>query len=233
MGLHQNGFRDNIGVFRYAGLTASNGAIPSALSINTALTGALRNLTAGEGMTDDKVGVPLGYLEGGAWVLPQKPGHLSSRLNARASITATATGLRGMLAEGAATFAITTNNPAGQLITSGAGSASFAVTTNNPLLTASVNGAGSSSFTVTPNTPILGAIADLTASAAFGITASLIRYAVGHMEGSALPYTELSPQSLAGAVVTALEATTIPVNTVAIKGQPIQGAGTEADPWGP
>lgn len=108
---------------------------------------------------------------------------------------------------------------------SGEGSATFAVTTNNPLLTASINGAGSTEFSITTNTPILGAIADLSATTSFAITTntptmfplddssplrtgsatfafsgSLTRYAVGHMEGSALPYTELSPQSLAAAV---------------------------------
>lgn len=200
MGLHQNGYRDNIGVFRYAGLTASNGAIPSALPINTALTGAMRNLTAGEGITDDKVGLPVGYLEGGSWLLPQKPGLLSSYLNARLSVTATATGVRGLPGSGSASFAITTNNPVGGLIVSGEGSASLAINTNNPVLSASVNGAGSASLSVTPNTPILGAIAGLSGSAFFSFSATLEPYAVGHMTGTALPYTELSPQSLASAV---------------------------------
>lgn len=226
-------------------------------------------------------------------LLPQRGSFISSRRETWATFAATAEGLRGMPGAGSATFAITTNAPDGELITSADGSASFAITTNAPLLTASINGAGSSSFAVTANTPILGAIADLTAAATFGVatntpiifplndasplrsgnaafavTGTLQRYAVGHMTGSALPYTELSPQSLASAVwdsilaefqrdgsagkalstagaggvdltalsdavVTALEAATIPVNTVAIKGQPILGSGTEADPWGP
>ncbi|MBV5330608.1 MAG: hypothetical protein JZU65_23755 [Chlorobium sp.] len=38
---------------------------------------------------------------------------------------------------------------------------------------------------------------------------------------------------IAAAVVVALNATTIPVNTVEIKGQVISGSGTEIDPWGP
>lgn len=226
-------------------------------------------------------------------IIPQRGSFMSSRRETWASFTATADGLRGMPGVGSATFAVTTNTPAGELISSGSGSSAVTITTNNPLLTASMNGAGSSSFAVTGNTPILGAKADLTASAAmavttnnpmiyplndasplrnavasFALSASLNRYAIGHMTGSALPYTELSPQSLAAAVwdsilaefqrdgsagkalstagaggvdlgalsdavVTALEATTIPVNTVAIKGQTIRGSGTKADPWGP
>ncbi len=39
--------------------------------------------------------------------------------------------------------------------------------------------------------------------------------------------------ALAQAVLDALNLTTIPVNMVQVKGQPISGAGSEADPWGP
>ena len=42
-----------------------------------------------------------------------------------------------------------------------------------------------------------------------------------------------SAAQIAEAVVTALNLTAIPVNTVKIKGQDIQGTGSEADPWGP
>lgn len=158
-------------------------------------------------------------------IIPQRGSFMSSRREAWASLTATAIGLLGMPAEGSATFSITTNNPAGELISSGEGSATFTVVTNTPLLTASINGEGSSTFAITANVPILGAVADLTASISFTITTNnpiifplddtsplrtgsatfsfsglLTRYAIGHMEGSALPYTELSPQSLAAAV---------------------------------
>lgn len=161
-------------------------------------------------------------------MLPQKGTWLSSRNETWASFTGTATGVLGLPGEGSATVSITTNSPDGVLVSTvpaGGAPAAFSITTNTPLLTASINGAGSSSFEVTTGTPILGAIASLvaesaitvsgnassilpeddssplrTASATLTITGSLERYAVGHMEGSALPYTELSPQSLAGAV---------------------------------
>ena len=160
-----------------------------------------------------------------AALLPQRGGDLSSRRDADFGLSATATGVRGMPGEGSASLSITTNTPAGQLITSGSGAASFAVTTNNPLLTASVNGVGTANISVTTNTPILGAIAGMTATASLALSATntevlplddssplrtgradismsgtLQRYAIGHMEGAALPYTELSPASLASAV---------------------------------
>ena len=114
MGLLQNGFRDTIGVFRTYGATISNNAYPYIACGNYNLTGMKRNLTAGEGITDDKVGVPMGYTDKG-WIMPQKSGQLSARAYDLA-ITATATGILGMPGEGSATFSITTNNPAGELI---------------------------------------------------------------------------------------------------------------------
>lgn len=162
-------------------------------------------------------------------LLPQKGGNLTARRSADFGVTGTATGVKGMPGEGSASLSITTNTPAGELIVSGAGSASFAITTNTPLLTASINGAGTAALSVSTNTPILGAIAGMTASAAisistnaptmlplddssplrtglasFSLSGTLERYAIGHMEGTALPYTELSPQSLASAVWNAL-----------------------------
>lgn len=183
MGLHQNGFRDNVGVFRYAGLTASNGAIPSALNINTALTGAMRNITAGEGITSDKVGIPLGYLAGGSWVMPQKAGNLSSHNNADFAISIAGLAVGGITTTASASIDITAE-ATGSLIASGEGTATFDITTNTPLLTASINGVGESTFAITMNTPTLGAIASMEATASFSITASLTPYAIGIMEGT-------------------------------------------------
>ena len=79
MGLHQNGFRDNCGVFRYAGAGVSNGAYPSTLPINTHLTGAQRNITAGQGINSGLVSIPSGNRHPVAWMMPQKPGALAAR----------------------------------------------------------------------------------------------------------------------------------------------------------
>jgi len=42
-----------------------------------------------------------------------------------------------------------------------------------------------------------------------------------------------SAAEIASAVLATLQANTIPANMVQVKGQTIQGAGTEASPWGP
>jgi hypothetical protein len=190
------------GVTSFGG-TAYLSTFPHSLPSN--FTNRIRNLTAGQGITDDKVGLPLGYIQKG-WMMPQKSGSISARMY-DVAITTSANGLMGLPATGTATFTINTNTPAGELIVSGIGESSFALTTNSPLLTASLLAVGSTTFALTTNTPTIGAEANLTATASFTFTGSLTAYGVGHMEGNALPYTELSPQSLANAVWTyAIEA---------------------------
>lgn len=194
MGLHQNGFRDNIGVFRYAGAGFSNGSYPSSLPINTHLTGAQRNITAGQGVTDDKVGIPLGYLVGGSWVMPQKAGNLSAHNTARIEFTPAGAILGGKALEGSTTITIEFNTPSGELISSGEGSATLSISTNTPLLTASLNGDGSAAFTLTIANATLGAEASVIGDATITITGTLAPYAIGSMEGT----TEDQGLSVAG-----------------------------------
>lgn len=78
MGLLANGFRDAIGVYQFYGAGTVNGGYPSSLHANFAQTGRKRNLTAGQGITDDTVGIPYGYRNPGAWMMPQKAGALSA-----------------------------------------------------------------------------------------------------------------------------------------------------------
>ena len=77
MALMQNGFRDAC-AFQTFGATASNNAYPSSLWGNSHRTGANRNFRAGQGIISDVAAIPDGYRHPGAWVMPQKPGALSS-----------------------------------------------------------------------------------------------------------------------------------------------------------
>ena len=63
----------------YAGATAVLSAYPSALQGNFSQTGRIRNITAGEGITSELVGIPSGYRHPAAWMMPQKPGLLAAR----------------------------------------------------------------------------------------------------------------------------------------------------------
>jgi hypothetical protein len=79
MGVLTNGFRDTIGVFRTYGGTARNNCYPQGTRGNYARTGMMRNITAGEGITSDLVGIPAGHRHPSAWAMPQKPGALTAR----------------------------------------------------------------------------------------------------------------------------------------------------------
>ena len=197
MGVLTNGFRDTIGVFRTYGGTALNNCYPQGTRGNYARTGMMRNITAGEGITDDMVGVPMGYADRG-WIMPQKGGMISARTDG-ITFSATGNGLRGLPGTGTASFSIDFAAAAGELIVSGAGTASFTISTNTPLLTASLGGTGAASFSITTNNPILGAEASGIGSASFTISATLTPYAVGHMEGTT-EEAGLTPSGIANAV---------------------------------
>jgi len=67
-----------------------------------------------------------------------------------------------------------------------------------------------------------------TATAAFSISCGMTAYAVGHMTGEALPYTELSPQSLAAAVWQSSDAEN---NIPGTMGAKVNAAASAGDPW--
>ncbi len=78
MGLIQNGFRDSHGCLKFAGSGFLNGAYPASHHANFHQTGRNRNLFAGEGITDDKVSVPIGYRPPYSWIMAQKAGGMGS-----------------------------------------------------------------------------------------------------------------------------------------------------------
>jgi len=200
-----------------------------------------------------KAATPDGHLSGSAWVLPKTAGGMSSRNFAVATFGAGGEGVGGITTTGVSEFAITTNTPDGQLISSGTGSASWAITTNNPLLTASIEGIGSTSFAITTNTPILGAEASASgssvilfscsatilptndtsplraASASFAITGSLLPYAVGSMSGSTVDNTVLTTD----AIIAAMNASPPAVDIKRVNGYTVGGNGQTGTEWGP
>jgi len=127
------------------------------------------------------------------------------------------------LRTGVATIGISASADGG-LKMSGQGSASLSISAIGEC-TGILSGGGSVSISISVAPAAIGAIADIQGEATVSIVAtnsqvlptddsppartglamivfsgSLAPYAIGHMVGSALPYTELSPQSLANAV---------------------------------
>ena len=194
MALHQNGFRDASAGVRIFGATASNNAYPSALHRNWSLPGVRRNAFTAEGRSP-KSGVPSGHLHPSSWMLPRKPGGISSH-NAARGVAA----FSGSIAEGralAGTFAGTAAFTAtGQLVVSGSGSfagvASFSANVV-AALAASGTFAGSSSFSGA--TVATGHMAGTFAGvAAF----EAIRYATGALSGSFAPAVTLEAAGFSG-----------------------------------
>lgn len=213
MGLLQNGFRDTIGVFRTYGGTVWNNANPYTQQANFHRTGAQRNLTAGEGITDQKVGLPMGYV-GKSWQLPNKAGSVSSRA-ALAALNGQGLVVGGITSPGAASFTVVFADAAGQLISSGSGTASLTFTFDDALLTASLGASGSAALSIT-GAALLGAEANLTANGTFTITGTLQPYAIGSMSGS-----------------TADTSTTVNANIVSVNGYLVTGDGKPGTEWGP
>lgn len=225
MALLANGFRDTSGVFQTFGATASNNAYPSALWANYARTGANRNISAGQGITDDKAGRPIGYLHPGAWMLPQKVGAMSSHNRTRGSATATLTLVSGRNIAGSSAGVATGTATLQLVVSMQASSAGVATVTGNVFAALGMVGSSAGSSTATAQKNALGW---LYGSSAGSCTATLTRYATGRLYGSITPFTELSPESLAASVWAAAAATNNAPDTM---GEKLNSAGGAADPW--
>lgn len=255
MAIRSNGNTFHSTGVQHFGAAAVLSAHPSALQQNFAQTNRIRNLTAGEGITDESVGLPLGNLHPNAWMMPQKTGMMSSRA-ASMSLSATGTGLRGYPIGGTSSLTFIVADATGGLITSGSGSASLTLNTNSPLLTASLLADGSATFAFTPSAAP-SAIGSADASASFSITTTAVRlpaddssplrtastsfvigaaltpYAIGIMEGSTLELG-MTPAGIAAAVLAAAEIDPIAANIKQVNDVQITGAGVAVtDEWRP
>lgn len=225
MGILQNANREFCGVFRIWGGTVLNSAYPQETVGNWHLTGKQRNLTAGEGITDDKVGVPLGLLHPASWIMPQKPGMLSSRNEINSALAFTGSIAGGKNADAALTGTGTLAGTA-QLIVSG---------------TAALVATGTLSANIVA---VLNAAADLAASGDLAGSLSALAWATMDIEANETlaatiratgtltcditPFTELSPQTLASAV---WEALAVDNNDPGTMGEKLNDAGSASNPW--
>ena len=194
MALLQNGYRDASAGVRIFGATQSNNAYPVALQSNTDKAGLKRNIFTAEGYSA-KAGIPAGHLHPSSWMLPQKPGGLSSHSEAIGVAS-----WSGAIAAGrniAATFAgAATFTGTGQLVVSGVGSfaglAAFAGNVTAALgAVGSFAGVASWSGATTAKGNILGAFTGVASFVA-------IRYASGSLSGSFAPAVTLEAQGFSG-----------------------------------
>ena len=187
----------------------------------------LRNQSAGQGIPSELAGIPSGHLAPSSWVLPYKPGAMSSFTSCVVQVsTSTPTLAAGRNIDGNTTVTITVNPADGQLVVSAVGSTSITFTAAANLAGAlSAQGAASFAFTV-PNAT-LGAIVNAEGSAPITWSLSATPRAIGVLSGDITPFTELSPQSLADAVWSAVANT---YNASGSMGELLNSAGSAADP---
>jgi hypothetical protein len=158
------------------------------------------NQSVGQGIPSKLAGIPSGHLAPSSWVLPYKPGAMSSFTNLVVTVTPGLLNLAaGVNISGDAAVTITVNPADGQLIVSASGSTSitFNLAAN---LAGALSASGSTSFSFTVNNATLGAIVDAVGAALVQFSNSATVRATGNLSGDITPFTELSPQNLAAAV---------------------------------
>lgn len=211
------------------GATAVNSSIPAGLMSNVSGTNRSRNITAGQGITSDLVGIPSGARHPIAWVMPQKAGALSSTNLAIGSSTVTLSMAAGRNIAATSTGAAT-GQATLQLVVSMVGTAAgIATVTGNILAALGMSGSSTGSGTATGT---INALAWAYGVAEGTSTATLTRYATGRLYGAITPYTELSPQSLASAVLDAASTAPIAANIKKVNDYSVTGDGNTT-PWGP
>lgn len=211
------------------------------------ITGRTRNITAGEGITEDKVGIPVGYLHPGSWVLPQKAGRISSHNSAIGLGTATLTLVSGRALSGSA-LGETTTFAAGQRIAFGAGT-STGSTTLYAALNAQALMSGESIGETTATAKVTGALCAMSGTAtgsstATGqknalalcsgeimgaCTATLISYATGSLAGHI--YCNDGDASIAQMVEGLWNAGSAIYNQPGTMGERLNDAGSASNPW--
>lgn len=185
------------------------------------------NQSVGQGITSQLAGVPSGHLAPSAWVLPYKPGAMSSFTQCVVTLTPGALNMAaGVNLDGNSTFAFTVGPSDGQLVASAIGSTSitFSAAAN---LAGALSAQGAASFSVTVGNATLGAIVDAQGNAPIAWSLSATPRATGSLSGDITPFTELSPQSLADAVWSAVANAYTASGSM---GALLNSAGAAADP---
>lgn len=183
---------------------------------------ARRNQAAAFG---ELAGVPDGVNHPTSWLMPLQAGRISAR-STDITFSTSAAGTLGLPASGSTSITFTVPSADLQLVVSASGSTSITFSTSADLAGAlAAVGNADISFTV-PNAT-LGAIINAEGNAPITWSLSATPSAIGHLSGDITPFTELSPQSLADAVWSALANAYTASGTM---GELLNSAGSAADP---
>lgn len=213
--------------------TATAGAYAANSLSNYNQNGRNRNIycNAGEQTINRANAVPLGYTHPYNWVMPQKSGGMASFKHLSASLSEALNIAGGKNAESSLSAAIALTNADMGLIVSLIASLSASISVTDAQLAAVLEMvANSLSATGTLNAPTLGAIADVLASLSASATLSSgsMANSPGFMTSDITPYTELSPQTLASALLNAILAD---FNDPGSVGEALNNVGAAGNPW--
>lgn len=165
---------------------------------------------------------------------PRTPGGIASQSGARAVLTTSLSMVSGRNMDGSAACLLTVPDAVLSLIVNMEGSATLTLTVTDATLAAGIFATGSTSASATVDPATLGALAGIFSSVTCTLDASTSTLtAVGHLSGDILPYTELSPENLALAVINAAQESPLFADIRKVNGYTITGAGTSGNPWGP
>lgn len=229
MGILANGFIGATGVFQFQGATVLNNAYPSARLANFARTGAMRNITAGQGITNQLMAIPNGYRHPGAWVMPQKPGQLSSYGEATGSgAVSAAVGLgKNALADltGSGTISDALGTLVVALLAALTGSGGITSAEVKAFLTATADLTGSGEISDADLEGLGALLAALTGSGSVSPTLTGLGELLADITVTG---TGLSTANVGQAVWAALAAAN---NTAGTMGEKMNDAGSASDPW--
>lgn len=196
-------------------------------------TGRQNNFFSGKHSTADvneKAGMPSGARHPQAWFMPKVAGGLASHNECQGVATASLS-----LASGrniaATSDGVATTTGTLQLVVSMTGTAA-GQTSSSANLNAALGMAGSTTST-TSTTASITALAWAVGSSAGVASAALTSYATGRLYGAITPFTELSPQSLADAVISAASTTPIHADIRKVNSYTVDGDGQSGSEWGP
>lgn len=227
MALRCNGHQFASSGMQYFGATASLSSIPSTLVGNFAQTGRIRNITAGQGITNGLVGLPSGYRHPAAWMMPQKPGLLAARNTAIGSGALSATMQSGYNIAADISGAGTIPGCDIGLIVSIAAT----LTASGGISSAAVDALASMVATLTGSgdiTATAAGLADLGAALTGAGVVVAGNTALMDIEATIRGYGDLTPEGLRDAVWTAILANYPDAGTA---GNTLANAGAGGNPW--
>jgi len=178
----------------------------------------------------DRSAWPQGTNTEAAYVLAPKAGGLGSHFmtEGRAEATLSLADGRNIAASNAG---IATASATLQLVVNLAGTAAGSTSGSGSINAAlGLSASGTASATASATATAAGW---LSGEASGSCTASAVRYATGALSGSISPFTDLSPENLAAAVIAAAQSAPIHADIRKVNDYAVSGDGQSGTEWGP